>query len=96
VDNLNNVRRKASSHFNKRKKEYLKAKIDELESNSTIKNTRDFYRDISDFKKGYQHRINTVKDEKGYMTRDSHSILSKWQNHFSPMLNVYGVRPLTC
>ena len=30
VDNLNNVRREASKHFRNKKKEYLKAKIDEL------------------------------------------------------------------
>ena len=30
---------------------YLKAKIDELEINSKIKNARGLYRDISDYKK---------------------------------------------
>jgi hypothetical protein len=30
--------------------EYLKAKLDELETNSKIKNIRDWYRVISDFK----------------------------------------------
>jgi len=30
VDNLNNVIREASRHFRNKKKEYLKAKIDEL------------------------------------------------------------------
>ena len=39
VDNLNNVRHKASRNMNK-KKEYLKAKIDELETNSKIKNIK--------------------------------------------------------
>ena len=34
VDNLHNVRREASRHFRNRKKEYMKAKIDELETNS--------------------------------------------------------------
>jgi dsDNA-specific endonuclease/ATPase MutS2 len=52
VVNLNNVRHEASRHFSKIKKEYLKAKIDELEINSKIKNIRDLYRGISDFKKG--------------------------------------------
>jgi hypothetical protein len=37
VDNLNNVKRKAIIHFRNKKKEYLKAKIDEFETNSTIK-----------------------------------------------------------
>jgi len=30
VDNLNNVRHEASRHFRNKKKEYLKAKIDEF------------------------------------------------------------------
>jgi len=56
VDNLNNVRREVSRHFRKKKKAYLRAKIEELEANSKIKNFRDLYRGISEFKKGYQPR----------------------------------------
>jgi hypothetical protein len=37
VDNLNNVRPKASRHFRKQKKEYLEVETDELETNSKIK-----------------------------------------------------------
>jgi len=57
VSNLNNVRREASRHFRSKKKEYLKAKIDELETKSKIKNIGDFYGGISYFKKGYQPKI---------------------------------------
>ena len=64
VDNLNNVRCEASRHFRNKKKAYLKDKFKELETNNKIKNSRDLYRDINDFK-GYQPRTNTVKDEKG-------------------------------
>ena len=39
--NLNNIKHEASGHFRKKKKEYLKAKIDELETNSKVKNIRD-------------------------------------------------------
>jgi len=39
----------------------MTAKIEELETNSKIKNTRDFYRGVIDFKKGYQYRTNIVK-----------------------------------
>ena len=42
VYNLNNVRRDASRHFRSKKKAYLKAKIEELETNSKIKNIRVF------------------------------------------------------
>jgi len=36
VDNMHNVRRNASRHFRNKKKAYLKAKIEELETNSKI------------------------------------------------------------
>ena len=65
VDNLNNVRCDASRHFRKKKKAYLKAKFEELETNSKIKNISNLYRGISDFKEGYQPRTNIVKDDKG-------------------------------
>ena len=61
INNLKDVRREASRHF--RGKEYLKAETEELETNSKIKNIRDLYRDINDFKKDYHLRTNIVKDE---------------------------------
>jgi hypothetical protein len=55
------VRREASRHFRHKKREYLKDKIKELESNSKNKNIRDLYRGINEFKNGYQPRSNLVK-----------------------------------
>jgi flagellar basal body rod protein FlgC len=69
ADNLDYVRHKASRHFRNKKKEYMKAKIDELETNSKITNIRDLYRGINDFKKGYQPRTNIVKNEMGDFVR---------------------------
>jgi len=80
VDNLNNVRREVSRHFRNKKKAYLKAKIEELENNSKIKNVRNLYRGISDCKKCYQPRTNIVKDETGDLVADSYSILASWRN----------------
>ena len=37
VDNLNNVRCEASRHFRNKKKEYLEAAIEELDTKSKIK-----------------------------------------------------------
>ena len=64
VDNLNNVKREATRHIRNKRKEYLKAKIDELETNGKFKNIKDLYRGISDFKKGCLPRTDVVKDEK--------------------------------
>ena len=71
-------------------KEYLKAKIDETETNSKIKNIRDLYRGISNFKKGYQPRTNIAKDEKNDLVTDCHSILARRRKHFSQLFNVQG------
>ena len=64
VSNLNNVRREDSRHFRNKQKAYLNAKFHEIESNSKIKNIRDLYRGINDFKRGYQPITNILKDEK--------------------------------
>jgi len=92
VDNLNNVRREVSRLFRNKKKAYQRAKIEELETNSKIQNIRDLDRGINDFKKGYQPKCNTVKDEKGDLVADSHGIVARWRNYFSQLFNVHGVK----
>jgi C4-type Zn-finger protein len=77
-------------YFSNKKKEYLKTKIEELETTNKTKNIRELYRGIVDFKKGYQPRTNIVKDEKGDLVADSHSILARWRNHFSQLFNIHG------
>ena len=42
-------------------------------------------------KKGYKPRTRIVKDEKGDLVADSHSIMARWRNYFSQILNVHGV-----
>ena len=94
VNNMNKVRRDASIYFRKQKKAYLEAKIEELGINSKIKNIRDMYMGISDFKNGYQPRTAIVKDEKGNLFADCYIILAKWMKYFSQLLNVRGVKDL--
>ena len=43
VDNWNNIKRDTSRHFRNKKEAYLRAKIEELETNSKINNFRDLY-----------------------------------------------------
>jgi hypothetical protein len=77
LDNLNNARHEASRHIRNKKREHLKAKINGLGTNSKNKNMRELYREISGLKKGYQPRTNIVKDQKGDMVADSHSIVAR-------------------
>ena len=50
------------------------------------------YRDINDFKKGYQPRCNIVKDETGDLVAESHINVARWRNCFSQLINVHGVK----
>jgi hypothetical protein len=51
---------------------------------------RDLYRAINAFKKGYQPRTNIVKNDKGDLIADSHSILPRWRKHLSQLFNIRG------
>jgi hypothetical protein len=48
------------------------------------------YRNLTDFKKGYQPRTNIIK-EKGDLVTDSQSVSARWRNHFSHLLILRGV-----
>jgi hypothetical protein len=85
-DNLNNVRCEASRYFRNKKRECLKDKINELAMNSKNKSIRDLYRGTHEFKR---------EDENGDLLADSHSILNRWKNYFSQLLNVHNVSDVT-
>jgi hypothetical protein len=55
------------------------------------KNIRGLYGGINEFKKGYQLRINIIKDENGNLLLDPQNIWNRWKNIFLPVLNVHGV-----
>jgi hypothetical protein len=90
-DNLQNVKCETSRTFRNKKREYLKGKIIELETNNKNKNTRDLYRGISEFKLGYQRRINIIKDENSNLLADPQNILNRWKHFFNQVLNIHGV-----
>jgi hypothetical protein len=88
-DNMSNVRQKASTHSRNKKREYLKDKINKLESNSKNLNMRDLYMGINKFKKCCQPRTNLVKDERGGLLAEPHKILNRWKNYFYQLLNIH-------
>ena len=49
------------------------------------------YSGIIDFKRGYQSRTNIVKDKTGDLVTGFYSILARWRDYFSQLLNVHVV-----
>jgi hypothetical protein len=74
----------------KKKRGYLKDKINKLEANNNNKNFRDWYTGINEFRKGNQPRINITKDVNGNLIADPQSVLNRWKNFFNQALNVHG------
>jgi hypothetical protein len=90
-DNLQNSRHETSRTFTNKKREYLKDKINELETNNKDKNIRNLYRGLNEFKEGYQPRINITKDENGNQLANLQGILNRWKNFFNQVVNIHGV-----
>jgi hypothetical protein len=90
-DKLQILRRETIKIFRNQEREYLKNKINELETNNKNKNMRDLYRSISEFKKGYQPRSNIIKDENGNLLAFPQSVLNRWKNVSNQVLNVHRV-----
>ena len=36
--------------------------------------------------------LDVIKDEKGDLVADSHSIVARWRNYFSQLFNMHGVK----
>jgi hypothetical protein len=59
------------------KREYINNNNNSLATRSKNKNTRDLFRAINEFKKGYQPRTNFVKDKKRDLVADSRNIFNR-------------------
>jgi hypothetical protein len=78
---MKNLRREPSRIFRNKERDYLKDKINELETNNKNKNIRVLFRGINKFKKCYQPRINIIKDKNGNLLSDIRSVSNRWK-HF--------------
>jgi hypothetical protein len=50
---------------------------------------------MNEFEKGYQTRINIVRDENGNLLAHPQSVLNKWKIFFNQVLNIHGVHNVT-
>ena len=64
-----------------RKRDYLKGKLTEVETNSKQRNIRGLYKGIKDFKKGYHASVNVIKNES---KKYAGAYLRGWTNGTEP------------
>ena len=60
----------------------MKAIVNKLEENSKNKNIWEIYREINEFKNGYQPRVYLIKKHDDTIAAGTTSILSRWEQFF--------------
>lgn len=69
-----------------KKREKYNNEIEEMESNMSINNTRDFYKTVKQYKKGFQPHANKILDRSGELLSDKGSRLARWKEYFQELL----------
>jgi hypothetical protein len=72
ANNLNCLRFEDNWYFRNKKGKCLEDKINVFATHTKSKNIRDIYRQINDFKRGYQPRTDFLQDENGDVLAYSH------------------------
>ena len=72
----------------------MEAKKEELDTNSKIISIRNWYRNINDFKKGYQPTTNIVNDEKGDLVAKFPKYVGQEEEIFLPTIELHGVNDI--
>jgi len=71
-------------------REYLIGKINGIVTNRKNRNIRELYRGINEFWGCYQPMVTLIKDEKGHLLAETHSILNMWKNNFHQLFHMHG------
>jgi hypothetical protein len=77
------IRHEVSTHFGKKKRQYLKDNINNLGTNSKNKSNRNLCKDNKKYNQGYQGIFNLVNVGNGDLLENTHNILNNWRNSFS-------------
>ena len=70
-----------------KKRQWEKAKLDQIEEMQSKKEIRAMFRGIKEIKKGFQPRTIYCKDKKGCMVGDENGIMERWAEYFEDLLN---------
>lgn len=72
----------------RKKREWLNQMVAKAEADRTANNTKDFYRTIRFFKKGFTPNAYGIKNKDGKLVIQNEEALEIWQDYFKKLLNV--------
>ncbi|XP_054259423.1 uncharacterized protein LOC128984157 [Macrosteles quadrilineatus] len=80
-------RRTANGILRNKKKQHIKAQIEEIQNLDDQNETRKCYTAIKRMTKGFQPRVNACKDKDGNLIEEATRVLDRWAEHFTELLN---------
>lgn len=86
-EQYNNINREVTRFLRSEKRKYIKNLLVKAEEDRTKNNSKDFYRSIRFFRKGYQPKTFGIKDEAGTVVGERTEVLNVWKKYFCKLLN---------
>lgn len=95
VDRYEQLRREATKLLKRKKRESMKAQIEEIEHLSRQSESRKFYAAVNRMRRGFQPRMSGCKNKDGQVLGEEDKIMKRWAEHFEELLNEKGTEPET-
>lgn len=86
-------RRTANRLLNRKKREAFRNEVEQLDTLRDKKETRKFYKNIGNVRKGHKNSCLMIKDAEGNLINDMEPILHRWAEYFSNLINNNDATP---
>lgn len=71
----------------RKKREYVKGLLEKAENDQRTNNTKEFFKSIKHFRKGYIPNTYGVKDKEGQILTQKTQVIDRWKEYFQELLN---------
>jgi hypothetical protein len=88
VKEYKEIRKRAKKICRKKKREYVKIKLETLEEYGAKPETRKFYKEVRQRKTVFQPRVDFCRDKEGNLIGGEVEIRDRWKEYFEELLNM--------
>ncbi|XP_039278735.1 uncharacterized protein LOC111055532 [Nilaparvata lugens] len=82
------IRRTASKICRKKKREWQKKRLEDIETAYLRNDVGGFYQRVDTIKRGYQPRLKLCKDQEGQIIGEENKVLETWEEYFKEQLSI--------
>jgi len=86
--------KKSTKKIRNKEKLYIRNVTESTEEDKKYNNTRKMYQTINQFKKGHQHKFNTIMNKAGEMAMNTKERAERWKEYFDKLLNTVEPKEL--